>query len=71
MYSSSLSLTSVLYQDGWLITRPGRFTPEKRPGASCIEGSVGARTIINGCGKYRSHRNFFFYIQAIYKVVQI
>ena len=31
MYSSTLSLTSALYEGGWSTPRPGRFTHRKDP----------------------------------------
>jgi hypothetical protein len=42
MYSSTLSLTSVLDGGGWLTAHPGRFIPEKDTGAD-----------VDGCGKSR------------------
>ena len=39
-YSSTLSLTWVLYVGGWLARRPGRFTPGKAPVTHCKSGRV-------------------------------
>jgi len=46
-YNSIISLTSVLYGDGWLTPRPGRFTP----GTHCTGGWVGPRVCLDGCEK--------------------
>ena len=40
-YSSTLSLTSALNEDGWLTLLPCCFTPAKRPVAHCTGGQVG------------------------------
>ena len=42
---------------GWLTPRPGRFTPEKRPGTHCIGGWVDPTTGLDGCGNPRLHRD--------------
>ena len=34
-YSSTLSLTLALYEGGWSMPCPGRFTPHGRPGTHC------------------------------------
>jgi len=57
MYSSTLSLTSVL--DGGVggqCHHPGRFTPREKPGTHCIEGWVGPKASVDRCGKSRPHR---------------
>ena len=57
MYSSTLSLTSAL--DGVDVQRhaPAALPPGKRIGTSCIGGSVGPRTGLDGCGKPRPRRD--------------
>jgi hypothetical protein len=51
--------TLTFYQYGvrWLTPRPGRFTPRKRPGASCLGGWVGLRADLDVWGKFRPHRD--------------
>jgi len=51
MYSSTLSLTSMLDGGGWSTPRPGRFTPGRRPGTYFIGGWVSPRAGLDGCGK--------------------
>jgi len=38
-------------EGGWSTPRPGRFTPQERPGTHCIGGWVGPRAGLDGCGK--------------------
>ena len=52
-YSSTFSLTSALVGVKWSTPRPGRFTPEKRPGTRCVGGWVGPRAGLDGCEKSR------------------
>jgi hypothetical protein len=47
-YSSTLSLTLVLNGAGWLIPRPGRFTPGKELGTHFAGGWMGPRAILDG-----------------------
>jgi hypothetical protein len=57
-YSSTLSLTSALDLGGWSKPRPGRFIPRgKRPGTYCTGGWVCPRAGLEGCGKFRPHRD--------------
>jgi hypothetical protein len=49
MYSSTLSVTSALDRDG----RLAALLREKRPGTHYIEGSVGSRFGLDGCGESR------------------
>ena len=39
---------------------PAALPSAKRPGTHCIGGWVGARAGLDGCGKSRPHRDFFF-----------
>jgi hypothetical protein len=57
IYSSILSLTSVLDEGGCSTPRPVRFTPRERPGTHCIGGLVGPRAGLDGCGKSRPYLN--------------
>ena len=52
-YKSTLSLTSALNRGGWL-------TP--CPGTHCTGGCVGPRVGLDGCGKSRPHRDFFYFL---------
>ena len=49
------TLEEAIYWVGCLTPRSGRFTPE-RQGTHCIEGWVGSRAGMDGCGKPRRHR---------------
>ena len=40
--------------------------PRKRPGTHCIEGLVGPTTSLDGCGKFRPHREFFLFWCSLY-----
>ena len=40
---------------------PAALPPGKRPGTHCIGGWVGPRAGLEGCGKCRLHRFFFFW----------
>jgi hypothetical protein len=52
MYSSTHSLTSVLYRGEWSASRPGRFTPRERvPGTHCRGGWVGLRAVLDAVVK--------------------
>jgi hypothetical protein len=42
---------------GWSTPRPGRFTTGKDPVPHCIGGLVGPRAGLDGCEKYRPHRD--------------
>jgi len=53
MYSSTLSLTSTLGVDGWLVPRPGCFTAGKETGYPLYSRLVSPRAGLGGCGKYR------------------
>ena len=55
--TSALSWTSAQDEGGWLTTRPGRFTPRKRPGSYFIWGCVGPRAGLDVCGKSRPNRD--------------
>jgi len=37
---------------------PAALTPGKRPVSHCIEGWVSPRTGLDGCGEFRSHRDW-------------
>ena len=54
MHNYILSLTSALDGGGWSTPRLGRFTP----GTHCIEGCVGPRAGLDGCGKSRPPLEF-------------
>ena len=56
-YSSTLSLTSSLDGGGWSTPRSGRCTHGKRPDTHCKGCWVGPRVGLDGCGKFRSHRD--------------
>ena len=51
MYSSTLSLTSALNEVGDQRHALVALPLGKRPGTQCIEGWVGPRAGLNGCGK--------------------
>ena len=51
MYSSSLSLTSVVDWGGWSMSRPGRFTPGKYPVPIVQEAGWASGSDLNGSGK--------------------
>jgi hypothetical protein len=53
--SSTLSLTWALDGSGWLRHALASLLPRKRPGDHCIEGWVGPRAGLDGCGKCRPH----------------
>ena len=52
-YSSSLSLISALDGMGGQRHAPAVLPPGKRPGTHCIEGWIGPRAGLDGCGKSR------------------
>jgi hypothetical protein len=52
VYSSTVSLTSVLDVGLWLTSSSGALSLE-RSGAHCIGGWVGPRAALNACGKSR------------------
>jgi len=54
MYSSTLSLTSAL-NGSVVIVMPWPLYPLENPGNHCIEGCVGPRACLDGCGKSLSH----------------
>jgi len=55
MYSSILSLTSVL-GGGWVVSATSHpLYPWQRPGTHYIGGWVGARAGLNVCGKSQLH----------------
>ena len=45
---------------GGQLHAPTALAPGKRPGTHCIGGWVDPRTGLDGCGKSRPHRDFFF-----------
>jgi len=51
VYSSTVSLTSLLVGAGWSAPRPGRFTPGKRGGTHCAGGWVGPSASLDCCGE--------------------
>ena len=57
MYSSTLSLTSVLDGVGGQRYGPAVLPSGKRPGTHCTGGWVGPRAGLDGCGKSRPHRD--------------
>jgi len=57
MYSSTLSLTSALDGVGGQRHVSAALLPGKRPGTQCIEGWVGPRAGLDGCGKSRPHQD--------------
>ena len=58
IYSSTLPLTSTL-DGGWLVsTTPRPLYPRQRPGTHCVEGWVGPRAGLDGCGKSRRPPEF-------------
>ena len=56
-YSSTLSFTSVLDREGWITPHPDVLPLVKKPVTYCTGGWVGPRAGLDGCGKYRSHRD--------------
>ena len=56
-YSSTLSLTLALDGVGGQRHAPAALPRRKRPGTPCIEGWVGPRAGLNGCGKSRPQRD--------------
>jgi hypothetical protein len=48
MYSSTISLTSAIYGDGWLTSRSGRFTPRNDPGPIVQEAGWAQGIICRG-----------------------
>ena len=56
-YNSTLSLTSVLDRVGGQRHASAALPPEKTPGTHCTGGWVDLRAGLDGCGKYRTHRN--------------
>jgi hypothetical protein len=57
MYSSILSLTSVLHRGRWLAPRPGRFTPTSDPVPIVQEARWAPGPGLNECGKSRPRRD--------------
>ena len=57
MYSSTLSLTSVLERVDGQRHAPADLPPGKRPSIPCIGGWVGPRAGLDGCGKSRHNRD--------------
>jgi hypothetical protein len=57
MYSSTFSLTSAQDGVGGQQNAPVALPPGKRPGNHCIGGWVGPRAGLDGCGKFRPHRD--------------
>jgi hypothetical protein len=57
MYSSTLSLTSVLDGMGGQCHPPATL-PWERPGTHCIGGWVGLRAGLDGCGESLSSPGF-------------
>jgi hypothetical protein len=51
-YTSTLSLTSALYEVGGQRHAPAAL-PRERPGTHCIGGWVGPTAGVDGCGKSR------------------
>ena len=57
IYSSTLPSTSPL-DSGWVVsTTPRPLYPQERPGIYCINGWVGPRAGLDGCGKSCLHRD--------------
>jgi hypothetical protein len=52
-----VSLTLTLDEGGLSTPRPGRFTPGKETRYPNIGGWEGPRAGLEGCGKYRPHRD--------------
>jgi hypothetical protein len=50
MYSSTLAVTSGL-DGGWVVVTPRPLYPRERPGTHFVEGWVGPRAGLDGCGK--------------------
>jgi hypothetical protein len=50
VYSSTVSLTSLLVGAGWSAPRPVRFTPGKIGGTHCAGGRVGPRASLDCYG---------------------
>ena len=67
MYSSTLSLTSVLRGEELSTPLPDRFTPGKDP-VPILLGWVGTRAGLYGCGKSRLPPRF--YPRAVQPLVQ-
>ena len=45
-------------QMGWMVNAtPWPLYPRERPGTHCTGGWVGPRDCLDGCGKFRPHRN--------------
>jgi len=43
---------------GWMVNaKPRPLYPRDRPGTYCIGGWVGPRADLDGCGKFRPHRD--------------
>jgi hypothetical protein len=57
MYSSTLSLTSVLDVVGGQRNAPTALPPEKRPGTHCVEGWVAPGAGLEGYGRSGPHRD--------------
>ena len=55
MYSSTVSVTSVLDRDGWLMLRLGHFTPGET--RYLFYRLVGPRTVLGGCEVPCPHRD--------------
>jgi hypothetical protein len=56
IYSFTLSLTSALDRDGWLSHRAA-LPPVRKPFTCCQGGWLVPRVGLDGCGKYRPHRD--------------
>ena len=56
MYSSTLSLTSVLVEVGSQGHAPAVLPPGKGPITRCTGGCVGLCAGLDGCGKSHPHR---------------
>jgi hypothetical protein len=56
MYSSTLT-SRLLDEGGWTTSRPGRFTPGKDAVPLCIEGWLGPKAGLDGCGKSHPYRD--------------
>jgi hypothetical protein len=53
----SVNINSILDRGGWSTSRPSRFTPGGRSSTHCIEGWMGPRAGLDGCGKSRPQRD--------------
>jgi hypothetical protein len=55
--SFMISLNSALDGGEWLRHAPAGLLPGKRFGTHCVEGWVGPRAGLEGCRKFRPHRD--------------